>query len=190
MKINRAAIEFVDGATPILDVPMNPHDGEPDEQAGSVSKFRVTTTDDLDMIFGLITWPLARPEVRAIEMLDGLSKYERLIKAGRLSLIPVKDNYWLAELNVMKFNDRNYQTLNRPTDAELDYLSGGNAHEFLIARGVKEIGTREALVGDTSRARNAPAVLVTANDVKAIAAMFTLTRVMAVMFELGLKHDY
>ncbi len=188
MQINRATIEIIGGSVSIQDSPMNPNDAAPEEQAGKVSKFRITTTDDLEMIFGLITWPQARPEVRAIEMVDGLSKYERLIKAGRLSLIPVDGGVWLAEMNVMKFNDRNYQTLNRPTESELDYLAGANAYDLLTSCGAKKIGTREMLVGDTSRTRNALAVLFEANDTEAVAAMFTLTRIMAVMFELGLEH--
>lgn len=188
MQINRATIEVIVGSVSIQDNPMNPDDGAPEVQEGKVSKFRITTTDDLDMIFGLITWPQARPEVRAIEMVDGLSKYERLMKAGRLSLIPVEGGLWLAEMNVMKFNDRNYQTLNRPTESELEFLAGGDAYELLRSCGAKKIGTREELVGETSRTRNALAALFEANDTKAVAAMYTLTRIMAIMFDLGLKH--
>jgi hypothetical protein len=99
---------------------MHIYDGAAEEQLGFVQKFRIITTDDLDFIFGLVTWPSARPEVRAIELVEGLSKYERLVNAGRLSLIPVDQNQWLAEVNVMKFNGRDRQTLNRPTPEELD----------------------------------------------------------------------
>lgn len=189
MQINRATIDFMDGTSPIADKPMHVYEGAPEEQAGTVQKFRITTTDDLDFIFGLVTWPFARPEVRAIEMLDGLSKYERLVNAGRLSLIPVDQDHWLAEINVMKFNGRDRQTLNRPTTEELNYLAGGDAFKLLIDAGVKTVGTRELLVGDTSTKRNSLAVIVEAGDVKAVAAAFALTRVMAVMYELGLQHD-
>lgn len=189
MKVNRATVELIAGASPIADKPMHVYEGSPEEQAGSVQKFRIRTTDDLDFIFGLVTWPSARPEVRAIEMLEGLSKYERLVNAGRLSLIPVDQDRWLAEINVMKFNGRDRQTLNRPTSDELNYLAGGDAEKLLIDMGVKKIGTRELLVGDISTKRNALAVIVEAGDVKAVAATFALTRVMAVMFELGLDND-
>lgn len=189
MKVNRATVELIAGSSPIADKPMHVNEGSPEEQAGSVQKFRIRTTDDLDFIFGLVTWPSARPEVRAIEMLEGLSKYERLVNAGRLSLIPVDQDHWLAEINVMKFNGRDRQTLNRPTSDELNFLAGGDAEKLLIDMGVIKIGTRELLVGDTSTKRNALAVIVEAGDVKAVAATFALTRVMAVMYELGLNND-
>jgi hypothetical protein len=48
-------------------------------------------------------------------------------------------------------------------------------------------GTREALIGDQTRQRNSPALLVSEGDVKAIAAAFAITRVMAIMYELGLE---
>lgn len=189
MKVNRATIELVAGTSPIADKPMHIYDGADEEQLGFVQKFRITTTDDLDFIFGLVTWPSARPEVRAIELVEGLSKYERLVNAGRLSLIPVDQNQWLAEVNVMKFNGRDRQTLNRPTPYELDFLAGGDAQKLLLDCGVKRVGTREELVGDTSTKRNALAVIVGVGDVKAISATFALTRVMAVMYELGLEND-
>lgn len=189
MQVNRATVELIAGSSPIGDKPMHVHEGSPEEQAGTVQKFRITTTDDLDFIFGLVTWPSARPEVRAIEMLEGLSKYERLVNAGRLSLIPVDQDLWLAEINVMKFNGRDRQTLNRPTSDELNYLAGGDAEKMLFDNGVKKLGTRELLVGDTSTKRNALAVIVGAGDVKAVAATFALTRVMAVMYELGWEND-
>ena len=188
MQVNRAIVELIAGSSPIADKPMHVYEGSPEEQAGAVQKFRIRTTDDLNFIFGLVTWPSARPEVRAIEMLEGLSKYERLVNAGRLSLIPVDQYLWLAEINVMKFNGRDRQTLNRPTPDELNYLAGGDAEKLLIDSGVKKLGTRELLVGDTSTKRNALAVTVEAGDVRAVAATFALTRVMAVMYELGLEN--
>lgn len=187
MKINRCEIEIIDGDFPIVDKPMSPDDGCIGEQVGSLKKFRITTTDDLDHVFGLVTWPNARPEVRSVEFVDGLSKYKRLENAGRWSFIPVDQGKWLGELNVMKYNGQERPTLCRPTPAELDYLAGEEASNLFIKTGALKVGTREVLIGDQTRQRNAPALIFNAGDVAAIAAAFSVTRVMAIMYELGLE---
>lgn len=187
MIVNRCTIEFIDGESAIVDKPMSVHKEAPPEQAGLVKKFRVTTTDDLDFVFGLVAWPQARPEVRSIEFVDGLSKYERLKGAGRLSFIEVGVDRWLGEINAMKVNTKPYPTLCRPSAEELDYLAGGSFESLMHSHGVLKVGTREALVGDISRERNSPAILVKAGDVQAVSAAFAVTRVMAIMYELGQK---
>lgn len=188
MKVNRCEIEFIDGAVPIMDKPMTPNKDAPVEETGSVLKFRITTTDDLDHVFGLVTWPDARPEVRSIEFVDGLTKYKRLEGAGRWSLIPLADGRWLAELNVMKFNGKERPTLCRPSWSELDLLAGEDSADFFMRAGALGADTRERLIGDQTRQRNAPALLFKAGDIKAIAAAFAVTRVMAIMYEFGLDN--
>lgn len=189
MKINRADVEFFDGLVPLEGKPTSTNPNALEVQIGQAQKFRITTTDDLNHVFALVIWPDARPEVRSLEFIDGLSKYKRLEGAGRWSLIPIDDQSWLGELNVMKINTKDYPTLCRPTEAELDLLAGGNAQELLQANGISRVGTREELVGDASRQRNAPAVIFKAGDVKAAAAVFALTRVMAIMFDLGVEDE-
>lgn len=186
MKINRCEIEILDGVVPIVDKPMSPEDGHLEEQVGSLQKFRVTTSDDLDHVFGLVTWPHARPEVRSVEFVDGLSKYKRLEGAGRWSFIPVGNGQWLGELNIMKYNGKERPTLCRPTFEELNQLAGGDAQALFLESGALKFGTREALIGDQTRQRNSPSLLVSEGDVKAIAAAFAVTRVMAIMYELGM----
>lgn len=184
--VNRCGVEILEGISTYLGKPVSPHEGAMPEQIGQLRKFRIETTDGLNFIFGLIEWPAARPEVSPIEMLDGLSKYERLEQAGRWSLIPLENGQWLGEINVMRYNDgKDRQTLAGPTDKELEELVGGDAREFFQSVGCIGYGTRTDLVGDTSRSRNKLAVLVKAGDVHALAACFAATRVMAVMFDLG-----
>ena len=189
IQINRCVIEIFDEPVPYVEKPMHVNEGGLDEQLGSAHKFRVTTTDDLDQIFAVVTWPAARAEVRSLEFIEGVEKYERLTGAGRWSLIPIADNRWLGELNVMKFNTKPYMTLNRPTVDELDYLAGEDFEALALTNGALAFGTRETLSGDTSRTRNAPAVIFQAGDTQAIAVCFAITRVMAVMYDLGEKND-
>lgn len=187
MQINRCKIELISGAFSLEDNPVSPDAGVSGPQVGSLLKFRITTTDDLDHVFGLVTWPNARPEVRSVEFVDGLSKYKRLEGAGRWSLIPVGKGQWLGELNIMKYNGQERPTLCRPTTEELNQLAGGDAQALLLQHGALKVGTREALIGDQTRQRNSPALLVREGDVTAIAAGFAVTRVMAIMYELGLE---
>lgn len=187
MQINRCKIELIPGTFSLEDNPVSPDAGFSGPQLGSLQKFRVTTSDDLDHVFGLVTWPNARPEVRSVEFVDGLSKYKRLEGAGRWSLIPVGQGQWLGELNIMKYNGKERPTLCRPTSDELNQLAGGDARALLLQTGALNFGTREALIGDQTRQRNSPSLLIREGDVKAIAAAFAVTRVMAIMYELGLE---
>lgn len=187
--INRCTIEIFDEAVPFVEKPMHVDEGGLDEQLGSAHKFRITTTDDLDQIFALVTWPNARPEVRSIELIEGVEKYNRLAGAGRWSLISLPNNLWLGELNVMKFNTKPYMTLNRSSREDLDYLAGENFESLALSHGALAIGTRVSLVQDSGRSRNALAALFESGDTKAVAVCFAITRVMAVMYDLGEKVD-
>jgi hypothetical protein len=185
MQVNRCSIEFIDGEVAYEGRPTDSNRGESTTQVGKLSKFRVTTTDTLNQIFGLIEWPAARPEVCCIEMIDGLEKYERLEDAGRLTLMPQANGTWLADVRAMRYNGRTYQTLGSVSEEELEELTGQVPKDFFASIGCLGFGTREELVGDDSRKRNQLAVLVKAGDLQAIAGLFAATRVMAVMNDLG-----
>ncbi len=185
MQVNRCSIEFIDGEVAFEGRPADSSRGTNSMQEGRLRKFRVTTTDTLNQIFGLIEWPDARPEVCCIEMIEGLEKYERLEDAGRLTLMPQADGTWLADVRAMRYNGRDYQTLGSVSEEELEELTGQAPEEFFAEIGCLGFGTREQLVGDDSRKRNQLAVLVNAGDLRAIAGLFVATRVMAVMNDLG-----
>lgn len=88
MKIGKAEITFLGEAVPFAGKPMTLHADAPEEQLGQVNKFRVTTTDQLDYVFGIVQWPNANPEVIFFEAIDGDSKYESLTHADRLGILP------------------------------------------------------------------------------------------------------
>ena len=185
MKVNRCTIEFIDGEVAYEGRPTDSPREDKSVQVGKLRKFRVTTTDALNHIFGLIEWPGARPEVCSIEMISGLEKYERLEGAGRLTLIPQSNGTWLADVRALRYNGRDHQTLAAVSEAELQELAGHEPGEFFKQIGCLGYGTRADLVGDDSRKRNQLALLVKAGDIQAIAGLFAATRVMAVMNDLG-----
>lgn len=185
MHVNRCTIETLDEEIQFEDKPMNPTEGAQPIQVGRLKRFRITTTDTLNFVFGLVEWPDARPEVRPIEMIDGLEKYKRLESAGRWSLIPQPDGSWLGEVNALRYNGRDYQTLASVSEGELEDLVGESPDSFFARVGCLAYGTREEISSDESRTRGKRAVKVRAGDLKAIAAVFAATRVMAVMNDLG-----
>ena len=187
IEIDKATIEFLGEPVDIFEKPMGPFDGAPKEQVGNVQKFRVTTTDTLNMIFGIVTWPQANAEVRHLEYIDGISKYERLENAGRLSLFGVTGARLLGELNVMKYGSKGRPTLHGSSLDELSYLAGSDFSELLKEHGAIAVGSREDLEGSTGRTAKNLSFLVDEKNVEVIAVAFTVTRVLAIMNDLGLE---
>lgn len=96
------------------------------------------------------------------------------------------DGRWLAEVRAMRLkpgSDR--PTLAGITVDELDELLGSDADLFFANLGCLGFDTREMLVGDTSRTRGNLAILTEPKNVLAMASLFALTRVMAIMFDRG-----
>ena len=165
---------------------MSLNEGAEPTQVGRLVRFRITTTDTLNHVFGLITWPAARPEVRSIERIAGLEKYAQLENNGRLSLVPVGEDKWLAEVNAIKFNpQKGYGNLATINDKDLSDLLDCEPEAFFKSVGCLAYGTREELIADTSNRKGRTAILVNAGDAASIAAMFAATRVMAIMFDRG-----
>jgi hypothetical protein len=186
--IDKATIEFIDGPAPLFGKPASPDEGFTEDQVGEVQKFRVTTLDTLNMVFGIVTWPNGRPEVRHLETLGGLKKYERLEPAGRWTFVPLENGFWVGELNVMKIGkNKDYSTLHGTNLDELAGLAKLDVAAYLTSLGANEVGTREEIHGEVSKQRNRLAMLVKPGSNDVIAAAFTITRVLAIMNDLGEK---
>jgi hypothetical protein len=186
--VGKAEIEFLESGVSFTETPMSPHKGfEGLEQIGSVAKFRVTTTDDLDMVFGLVDWPSANLEVRHLETLDGLEKYRRLEKAGRLGVGVLHDSYWYAELRAMKHAAKEWATLNAVSLIELSEMLESDATKLLTDSGVLQLGTKAELAGDTSNRKNHLSFTCEIGDKAAVAVAFTLSRVLPIMYDFGMS---
>ena len=183
--VGKAQIEFLGAPIPFRGKPIN-RDPEAEEiQQGAVSKFRVTTTDELNFVFGIVTWPAADPEVGPIEFIEGLEKYRRLEDAGRASILLHK-NLWALQLRAMKIAAKPYYTLNGVSLDELTDMLGSDAATLLKKYGVLDIKTRAELLGDVSSHKNKLILTCMAGDTKAVAVFFCLTRVIPIMFDFGL----
>ena len=185
--VGKAQIEFLESGVTYTKVPMSPDEGlEGLEQTGTVDKFRVTTTDDLDMVFGLVDWPNANLEVRHLETLDGLEKYKRLENAGRLGVGVLQDSFWYAEIRAMKYAAKERATLNQVSLDELGEMLEGDAGKLLTDSGVLKIGSKAELSGDTSNRKNHLSFTCEIGDKKAVAVAFTLSRVLPIMYDFGM----
>jgi hypothetical protein len=186
VKVGKAQIDFLGEAVPFAGKPMALHSDSPDEQLGVVNKFRVTTTDQLDFVFGVVRWPEANPEVIFFEAIDGESKYESLTHAGRLGVLPNFGDFWLFDLRAMKYNQVTKKTnLAGAVVEKLDVFVDGDSIQVLKNHGALGIGTREQLVGETNKKRNQLAMTCKVDDIEAVAVAFTVTRVLAIMKDYG-----
>lgn len=159
----------------------------PAEQTAKLSTFRVTSSDELNLIAGLFEWPSSAPEVRPVDLLNGIAKHNELKRRGSISLVPAQDGNWLAPMNVMKFNpDRGYFTLHGATEDEMDELLGHSFKDFLLDVGALDFGTRATVDAETGRMRGQLAVKVKPGDLKTLALAYTLTRPVAVIKDFGM----
>ena len=161
------------------------------EVTGTCDKFRVTTLDGLNMVFGIIRWPSDKPEVNYITHSSGESKYKRLTGAGRLGIFDSTNgnqDQWSFELRAMKYGeDQIRPTLKQVTLADLDQLlEGQSASEILTQHGAKAIGKRGELApAEAGNRMNELFVVSEPRNNDLIAVAFTLTRVLAIMKDFG-----
>jgi hypothetical protein len=73
-------------------------DREGGEQTGLLRNFRVTSSDELNIMCGLIEWPNANSEITPIDLLSGLEKHNNLRNRGRMTLDTNGDGNWLATI--------------------------------------------------------------------------------------------
>ena len=186
IQVDKANIELLGSPVSFYEKPANPHVGSPPEQIGQVQKFRVTTLDTLNMVFGIVIWPEAQAEVRGLELIDGLGKYERLLNAGKMMLLNGPSDTYVAELNVMKIGSKDRANLHSTTPSELDFLAATDFEKLVLKHGALAVGARSSLDGTQNRNANRLAIKVKKDGFEAIALAFAVTRVLAIMKDLGL----
>jgi hypothetical protein len=188
IQVGLATIEWLELDQTWINKPMGRGDFEIE---GVCDKFRVTTLDGLNMVFGIIRWPSHKPEVGYITHSSGESKYERLTGAGRLGIFDSTNgnpDEWSFELRAMKYGEgQTRPTLKQVTLAELDrLLEGQSAGEILKVHGAKALGKRGELApAEAGNRMNELLVTSEPRNNNLIAVAFTLTRVLAIMKDFG-----
>ena len=157
------------------------------EQTGKLTTFRVTSSDELNLIVGLIEWENDEPEVAPIDLISGLQKHNELIRRGRMSIKISQDGKWLVVLSALKYNPKKqYFTLHGGVLEDIDEYLGHSFKEIMMGSGALRFGTRREIDGDTSRSANQLAVVIEPGDIEALAIAYTITRPLAVINDYGL----
>jgi hypothetical protein len=169
-----------------------PYEGKPTGQAdrtiGRITTYKAETSDLSSIKFGVVTWSDGNSEVVPIAVLPGgQRKYERLENAGRLTLLNYGSS-WVGELNAMKFNqDRQRTNLATASLSDLDLFSEEAIGSVLEQFGFFKIGSREELHGETNRNRGKLAILCDSGNKDMVAAVYVITRVLAILKDFGAK---
>ena len=153
---------------------------------GKLTSYKVQTTDLSTIIFGIVTWPDETTEVIPIEFVEGEQKYSKLGTSGRMSLINDGD-HWIGELRAMKFNSVS-KLFNLATTSyeDLCELAEEDIKTFFYKFGSVEVGTREALHGETNKNKSRLAFKCQAGNKDLVAATYVVTRVLAVLKDYGM----
>jgi hypothetical protein len=187
--VGKANVELLASDVAYFSKPMSVSKGfdQNQEQEGIGSTFRITTTDDLDIVIMVVTWPNASPEVIFLEWLDGLNKYQRLKSAGRLGVLLNPGPEWVAELRVLKYSQKESRpTLARSSFEDLSSMLGSDSVAFLLETGALQVGTRASIIEDAGPRRNELAMKFRQGDANILAAAYALTRVLPLMHDFGL----
>ena len=186
ISVSKCEIEFLPGSKPYRGKPMAARN-EGIEQIGKLTTFRVTSSDELNLIVGLIEWENDDPEVAPIDLISGLQKHNELVRRGRMSIKISQDGKWLVVLSVMKYSPaKQYFTLHAGKLDDIDNYLGESFKDFLMGSGALRFGTRGEIDGDTSKTANQLAVVIEPGDIKTLAIAYTATRPLAVINDYGL----
>ena len=149
--------------------------------------FRVTSSDELNLMCGLVEWPSAAPEITPIDLLSGLGKHDNLRSRGRMSLLNTRDGNWLAAIRALKYSPvKRHFTLHGVSEVELDDLLGHSLRDFVLELGALKFGTLAEIDDDTSRTANQLAMVVSPGSIEPLAVVYTVTRALAVIKDFGL----
>jgi hypothetical protein len=186
ISISKCEIELVPGSKPYIGKPTSERD-QSQEQTGRLSTFRVTSSDELNLVAGLVEWDTAAPEIKPIDLLGGLQKHNALDNRGSMTLVHARDGNWLAPLRVMKYSpDKKYFTLHGATTDEIDEFLGQSITDLLFEVGALKVGTRQEIDGETNKTAKQLAMLVAPGDLRTLAVAYTVTRPLAVINDFGL----
>jgi hypothetical protein len=186
ISVSKCEVEFMSGSKPYRGKPMADRKDGP-EQTGKLTTFRVASSDELNLIVGLIEWDSAEPEVSPIGLISGLQKHNALLRRGRMSIKISTDGNWLVVLSVMKYSPaKQYFTLHGGNLEEIDAFLGHSFKDLLASSGALRFGNRAEIDGDTSRTANQLAVVIEPGDIQTLALAYTVTRPLAVINDYGL----
>jgi hypothetical protein len=153
--------------------------------AGSIEVAKIATPDGLVAEVELQDFGSSETQIRLTDFLSSPPpKYDHLNKNGMLTIQRLENGDWVAPLRALKPGGRPWATLNVATMDELDWLLGSSATDWLNGLGFT-VGTWEELNPKAGRFRKAIAVQIPADKANLLILPWALTRVVALMKQLG-----
>jgi hypothetical protein len=186
ISVGKCEVELFTDKKPYRGRPSGDRDGG--EQSGLLRNFRVTSSDELNLMCGLIEWPNSDPEITPIDLLSGLGKHANLRNRGRMTLSTNSDGNWVATLRALKYSpQKRYFTLHGVSEAELDEILGHSIRDFVLEVGALQFGSKREIEGESGRNANQLAMVVTPGAIEPLAIAYTVTRALAVIKDFGLS---
>jgi hypothetical protein len=128
------------------------------------------------------------PEKTEIKLVEFLAPsppaYGHLDRNGLMTVQRLENGDWVSLLRALRPGGREWPTLNYVSMEELDSLLGSSAQDWLTGLGFK-VGTWAELNPSAKRFTNSIAVSIPADKSELLVLPWTLTRVVALMKQLG-----
>ena len=142
-----------------------------------------------DQLSAEVSYQIQDDGARQIGLTEFLSTpppiYDHLNRNGRMPITVVEERQeHVALLRALRRGGRDWPTLNKVTEDELDQLLGSSVRDWLTSLDIK-LGTWDSLNPNAKRHKDALAVAVKAEDSTKLVAPWALTRVVALMKKLG-----
>lgn len=114
-----------------------------------------------------------------------LPPYDRLERAGTISVVN-HGSKWVAPLRALKKVSKDYPTLHRVTEEELDSLVDGSFVDLVSSQGTVDIRRYGEIIPEASaRVANGLGIAVPAGQVGPLMAMMAVTRPLALVKRFG-----
>ena len=159
------------------------------EASGNVSgKGHVAVVKTPDLLVAEVQLKNFGPEDTLIKLTEFLTsappKYNHLDRNGSMTVQRLSNGDWVAPLRALRPGGRAWPTLNYISMAELDGLLGESARAWLNGLGFT-VGTWESLNPAAKRFKQSIAVSIPAEKSELLVLPWALTRVVALMKQLG-----
>lgn len=147
-------------------------------QSGQTLAANVRVPDGAVLEVGVTYWATGEVDVRTFTRLTGPVVYDRLTKGARLGVAALTDAISTCELGILSFHADRQPTVIKASDEDLDVVMNGSARNALLNLGAIDVGTREAIYGDSGRRRFYQAVTFQSDVATVPVAAYVLTRVL------------